>query len=117
MLEKELPEMFNYKIDRFKVLEESKHEHESKFEAEFSVNICDEEKSESFVHKVELALMFFSNKTQGKRDGLEEHSSVTGMSKSRLVECPKTHKEKVLEVVLLKVWKGKLARTMTAKPH
>ena len=49
LLEKELPEMFMYRIDRFKGLEESKHEHESKFEAEFAVNICKEEKGDEFV--------------------------------------------------------------------
>ena len=42
ILENELPKAYNHKVNRFKVMEEKKEPHLSKFEADFIVDICTE---------------------------------------------------------------------------
>jgi hypothetical protein len=53
ILENELPSTDSYKVDRFKVIEERQEPHESKFEAEFLVDICTDAEKDNFVNAFE----------------------------------------------------------------
>ena len=53
VLEKELPEIYSYKVDRFKLVEKRNEPHESKFEAEFLVDICTEQERNEFISHFE----------------------------------------------------------------
>ena len=53
ILEKELPDIYSYKIDRFKLVEKREEPHESKFEAEFLVDICNEQERNEFISHFE----------------------------------------------------------------
>ena len=53
ILKKELPELFNYKIDRFKVIEVKNKPHESKFETEFTVDVCTEKDRDDFISQLQ----------------------------------------------------------------
>ena len=53
LLEMELPGQYKYRVSRFKIAQKSTIDHESKFEAEFAVNICNEETLDQFVIDME----------------------------------------------------------------
>ena len=53
ILENELPGTYNYKGNRFKVMEKKKQSDESKFEADFIVDICTEEVRDNFIKDFE----------------------------------------------------------------
>ena len=55
ILERELPDGFEYIVNRFKIVEESSVPHESKFEAGFLVKVCDEEKQDEFIKSFECS--------------------------------------------------------------
>ena len=69
VLEKELPEIFNYKIDRFKLLETRREPHENKFEAEFIVDVCTEEDRDAFISHLEAKTGTNFNKAWTERKG------------------------------------------------
>ena len=52
---RELPDGFEYIVNRFKIVEESSVPHESKFEAGFLVKVCDEEKQDKFIKSFECS--------------------------------------------------------------
>ena len=54
ILENELPGTYNYKGNRFKVMEKKKQSDESKFEADFIVDICTEEVRDNFIKDFEV---------------------------------------------------------------
>ena len=53
-LENELPDGFEYVVNRFKMIGESDIPHESKFEARFLVGVCSDEDATRFVHELEV---------------------------------------------------------------
>ena len=69
ILKKELPELFNYKIDRFKVIEVKNEPHESKFETEFTVDVCTEKDRDDFISQLQNKTGTNFNKASSDRVG------------------------------------------------
>ena len=69
ILEKELPDLYNYKVDRFKLVEKKDSPHESKFEAEFIVDICSQEERDEFISQLEEKNGTNFNKVRADRTG------------------------------------------------
>ena len=69
LLERELPDLYSYKIDRFKVIERKNEPHESKFEAEFTVDVCTEEARNEFISQLENKTGTNLNKVRVDREG------------------------------------------------
>ena len=67
MFENELPDGFDYQVNRFKLLKESVIPHENKFEAAFLVSVCSEEKVNDFVKALEGQTGTNFNIAHGKR--------------------------------------------------
>ena len=67
LFENELPDGFDYQVNRFKLLKESVIPHENKFEAAFLVSVCSEEKVNDFVKALERQTGTNFNIAHGKR--------------------------------------------------
>lgn len=80
LLERELPDLYSYKIDRFKVIERKNEPHESKFEAEFTVDVCTEEARNEFISQLENKTGTNLNKVRVDREG-------KGGWKQRTMKC------------------------------
>ena len=80
LFEKEMPDLYNYKIDRFKVIEIRNEPHESKFETEFTVDICTEEGRDEFICQFENKTGTNFTKVHGDKEG-------KGGWKQRFLKC------------------------------
>ena len=76
-LENELPDGFEYVVNRLKMVGESNIPHESKFEARFLVGVCSEEDATRFVHELEVKTGTSFNPTQINRTGKKNWKQTT----------------------------------------
>ena len=90
ILENELPKTYNYKVNRFKVMEEKKEPYESKFEADFIVDICTEEVRDNFIKDFEEKTGTNFNISKSQRIG-------KGGSKQKLLKCTRNLRSKLSE--------------------
>ena len=75
ILENELPNQFCYEIERFKVINLSQIPHENRFNAQFYVNICDEDEAEQFRKDLEKKTGTSFNKSDHARVGVKNWST------------------------------------------
>ena len=90
ILENELPKTYNYKVNRFKVMEEKKEPHESKFEADFIVDICTEEVRDNFIKDFEEKTGTNFNISKSQRIG-------KGGNQQKLFNCIRNVRSKLSE--------------------
>ena len=117
ILEKELPDIYSYKIDRFKLVEKREEPHESKFEAEFLVDICNEQERNEFISHFEKKTGTNFNKAWTDRVGKSGVKQRTLKCSRNVYVITKAQVGGDLEVDVSKVLKNNQGKIRIAKPR